>query len=65
MPQKGELKLRSGSGDAKVFVPEGAVLRTSLRTGSGRVDNQVGDRPGAGFAIEARTGSGDLAVLKR
>jgi hypothetical protein len=64
VPQKGELKLRSGSGDTKVFVPGDANIRATLRTGSGRVENQVGDRAGAGFAIQAQSGSGDLSILK-
>ena len=59
---RGQLDLKSGSGDTTLAFPKGTALHTSLASGSGAVENELGDNPDADFGLNAKTGSGDLRV---
>lgn len=58
----GELDLKSGSGDAMILFPKGTKVKTSYKTGSGELSNELGDYPEAAFKISMKAGSGDLKI---
>lgn len=62
VPNKGELEVRTGSGNATVVVPKGAKVKTALFAGSGSVHDDVGNDPKAGYRVSMRAGSGDLSL---
>ena len=64
-----DIDLASGSGELRIGVPSGVTARLDLTTGSGRVESQlpVGQdavRGGRSITIRARTGSGDVQLLR-
>ena len=61
-PTKGDLELKTGSGNATVLFPKGAKVKTSFRAGSGQFTNELGDTPSASFAVSMNAGSGNLNV---
>lgn len=65
----GRFTARSGLGDVAIHVAPGTAVRLELATGFGDRDVQLDPADGAGAAertleIEARTGKGDLRVLR-
>lgn len=61
-PQKGQVELRSGSGNAVVSLPAKAKVLTQFRSGSGQLLNELGDTQGAPFVVSAKSGSGNLKI---
>ncbi len=64
IPGRGELKVRSGSGDIEIYFPEKASIQTNLRSGSGETLNEIGHLPEGIFKVAAKSGSGDVKVKK-
>lgn len=64
-PTSGELDIKSGSGNAEVFFPQGTKLRTSFVAGSGELINEIGDNADGKFKVSMKTGSGNLHLKKR
>ena len=62
VPEKGELKIDSSSGDAVVLVPRGSRLRSTLKTASGDTANEIGNDAKAGFRVSMKSASGDLKI---
>lgn len=62
VPGKGELDVRTGSGNATVILPKGAKVQTELFSGSGSVHDDVGHDPKARYRISMRAGAGDLSL---
>lgn len=65
----GELRIRAGLGDATIRVASGTATHLDLATGLGDRDVRLTPADGAGAAertleVEARTGKGDLRVLR-
>lgn len=63
-PKKGRVELKTGSGDAIVYLPTEAKISTRFSSGSGKVSNELGDSREAPFVVSAKSGSGDLTVKK-
>lgn len=61
-PIKGVLDIKTGSGDATLFFPKGARVKTSFLAGSGQVSSELGDNPNAPFLVSMKAGSGDLKI---
>jgi hypothetical protein len=59
---KGELDLKTGSGNATVLFPKGTKVKTSFKTGSGEMTNEMGESPEAPFHVSMKAGSGDLKI---
>lgn len=62
LPRRGQLSIRSESGNATVFVPSGARLRAQLKARKGRLQNELGNSQNAPFIIAAKSGSGNLSI---
>ena len=59
---KGELDLKTGSGDAIVLFPKGTQVKTSFTAGVGELSNELGDNPRAKFKVSMKAGSGNLKI---
>jgi DUF4097 and DUF4098 domain-containing protein YvlB len=59
---KGELDVKTGSGDAELVFPKGSKVRTSFRAGRGELLNELGDVADAPFRVSMKSGSGDLNI---
>lgn len=55
-------RLRTGSGDAPLYLPEGASFRLDTETRFGEVHSDFPSSPDASAAIEIKTGSGDIRI---
>ncbi len=64
VPGEGRLEIHSGSGNAEVLFPKHSKIKTSFSAGSGRLENSLGEFPGAHFTVSMKTGSGNLVVGK-
>jgi DUF4097 and DUF4098 domain-containing protein YvlB len=62
VPADGQLEIRSGSGDAEVLFPKHARVHTLFTSGTGSLQNRLGDSPNARFTISMKAGTGDLRV---
>ena len=56
--------MRSGSGDAIVFLPTDTKIKAKFNSGNGDVENAFGDTKDA-FEVSFTTGSGDLTIKKK
>lgn len=63
-PQKGRVQLKSGSGNATVYLPATAKILTEFKSGNGKIYNEIGDSQDAPFIVSVKSGSGDLNVKK-
>jgi DUF4097 and DUF4098 domain-containing protein YvlB len=57
---RSDLEVQTGSGNVTVSLPEDFGVKSSIRTGSGRITQEVTDRPGANYQINLRAGSGSI-----
>lgn len=64
VPTKGELDIRSGSGNATIRMPKESKISIDFRAGSGKMTTEFDNLISAPYSIEMRSGSGDLKVLK-
>ncbi len=64
IPVKGYVDIKSGSGDIKITGPKDAKITTDFKSGSGKLQNYIGDSKEAQFLISVFTGSGDLEIDK-
>jgi hypothetical protein len=64
VPSKGELNIKSGSGNAEVWMPAGAKIMTDVMQGSGKTYNELGDSKDAPYKISFKAGSGNLDIKK-
>lgn len=64
VPAKGDVHVRSGSGNVSVLTPPSSRLRSTLSTGSGNVENQISSDPAAKFSVSLNSGSGNLTLKK-
>ena len=64
-PSSGDIEIRTGSGDATVYLPAQSRVSAELRAGSGRLRNDLPNDPNANFKIRMKAGSGDLRIKKR
>lgn len=64
-PSKGELDIKSGSGNAEVTLPKKSKILTSFVAGSGRLTNELGDTPDSSFKVSMKAGSGNLHIKKQ
>lgn len=62
VPASGSAKVKTGTRDIAITLPAGAVLDPELKSGTGKIINEFGR--GTGFRLEARSGTGDISVLK-
>ena len=53
---------KAGSGDATVVFPKGSKVKTNFVSGSGKLNNELGDTPQSNFLLSMKAGSGDLNV---
>lgn len=65
VPAGGEAQVKAGSGSVELAFPAETALRTDLRSGSGRVRNEFGEAASAALRIVVKTGSGNIAVVRR
>lgn len=61
-PLKGEFDVKSGSGNTTILFPKGTSVKTSFKTGSGKLVNELGDNPSAPFSVSVKSGSGNLNI---
>lgn len=62
VPASGSAKVKTGTKDMTITLPAGAVLDPELKSGTGKIINEFGR--GTGFRLEARSGTGDITLLK-
>lgn len=62
VPAEGTARVKTGTADVVITLPAGAVLNPDLKTASGAVVNEFAR--GSGFRLEAKSGTGDLSLLK-
>lgn len=61
---KSYLYIETGSGDAAVYLPAETKVKTDLKSGSGRVHNELGESASASFTVSMKAGSGNLKIKK-
>lgn len=61
-PSKGELEIKTGSGNSTLLFPIGAKIQTTFAAGSGELNNELGDTDKAPFKISMKAGSGNLKI---
>lgn len=64
-PKAGEVDVKTGSGDVSLMFPEETKLQTDIRTGSGKVRNEIGETASAKLRISVKAGSGDVTIGKK
>ncbi len=64
VPEKGMVKVASGSGDVILSFPAGSKLSSRVRSLTGKVANDWGNLEGASFVVAATVGSGNVAIKK-
>ena len=63
-PEKASVRIKSGSGNATVYLPETTLVRISHKAGSGRMHTELPNQSSADFRIRMKAGSGNLYVKK-
>ena len=63
-PQRGSIAVKTGAGDVRLALPDGTKLATRYTSGSGKLENELGDMPEAELKVSVMTGSGDLWIKK-
>jgi hypothetical protein len=61
---KGELAINVGSGNARIFFPEGTRVDADVKLGSGSVTSELSQDPTSQLKLKARAGSGNIHILK-
>jgi hypothetical protein len=61
---KARAELRTGAASAAVYFPGESKIRADLQSGVGRLNNELGDTPGAAFTLSMKSGTGNLSVFK-
>lgn len=64
VPKARNVSIKSGSGDSTIHLPAGSAVKASLKSGSGDVTNAFASSDGSGLEVNAKTGSGDLNLIK-
>lgn len=64
-PQQATLDIRSGSGDAVIYLPKTAQFNTNFFAGSGKFMSEFNEKSDSPFVISMKTGSGDLNIKKQ
>ncbi|HMN67413.1 MAG TPA: DUF4097 family beta strand repeat-containing protein [Bdellovibrionales bacterium] len=59
---KGDLALKTGSGDATLVFPKGTKINASLTSGTGQVTNEIEQHSSADFGLNAMSGTGNVKV---
>ncbi|WP_413585104.1 DUF4097 family beta strand repeat-containing protein [Bdellovibrio sp. HCB274] len=62
LPDKGKAELKNGSGNSTLLLPKGSQIKAKIIAASGHTENEFGTNKDAGFAVDAKSGSGDLKV---
>lgn len=62
VPPKGELKFNIGSGDSSILLPQGAKIRSDLKSWNGQILNEIADSVDAEFKVSVKAGSGDIKL---
>ncbi|WP_413575584.1 hypothetical protein ACLVWU_14645 [Bdellovibrio sp. HCB290] len=62
LPDKGKAELKNGSGNSTLLLPKGSQIKAKIMAATGHMENEFGTNKDAGFAVEAKSGSGDLKV---
>ena len=61
-PIRGAIDIKSGSGDATLFLPPKMRIHSRVLVGSGEAYNEIGDFEDAKFLISFKAGSGNLNI---
>lgn len=61
-PGKGEVDIKTGSGDATLFLPAKMRVHSRVLVGSGDAFNELGDFEDAKFFVSFKAGSGNLNI---
>lgn len=59
---KGEMDIKTGSGNATVSLPKGTSVNSNLKAGSGTMTNEMKNDPNAPFKVSMKAGSGNLII---
>ncbi|MEK6705435.1 MAG: DUF4097 family beta strand repeat-containing protein [Bdellovibrionota bacterium] len=62
---KTAVMLRSGSGDANLYLPSDCTVGTSFRTGSGELKNDFGISEKPNMTVSMRAGIGSLSIKRK
>lgn len=62
-PESGEIRVVNGNGSTKLYFPEKAALKFSLKSGLGSVKNEFGSGEGPLVTVESSLGS--ISVIKK
>ena len=63
-PQKGNVSIKTGSGDTILSFPEETKMGIHYKSGSGDFNSEFGSDLKAGFKIDCKSGSGNLNIRK-
>jgi hypothetical protein len=64
IPDKGDVIIKSGSGEVALTLPASARIKTDFSTGSGKVMSEFGNVSESALLISVATGSGDITLKK-
>ncbi|WP_232468972.1 DUF4097 family beta strand repeat-containing protein [Bdellovibrio bacteriovorus] len=64
LPATGEFEIKSGSGNVELTLPADAKIQTSFISVGGKMTNEVGDTPNAGFKVKLKSGAANLHIKK-
>lgn len=62
VPEAGTARVKTGTADIIITLPAGAALNPGLKSGTGKIMNEFGRS--TGFRLEAKSGTGDISLLK-
>ncbi|HMQ10424.1 MAG TPA: DUF4097 family beta strand repeat-containing protein [Oligoflexia bacterium] len=65
LQDKGEISIKSGSGDAKIHFPKSlSAVKVDHKAASGRVKSDIAQKDDAAWSIYMRSASGDLKIIQ-
>lgn len=64
-PKKGELEVKTGTGDADIYMPSDSKVSVDAKMGTGKTTNELGESTKGKFKIVFKAGSGNLNIHKK
>lgn len=62
LPKNGEVEVKTGNGNATLYLPADARFQTDFRSGMGSLHSELTETKNAGFKVKMKSGLGDLNI---